>query len=130
MKLRLEGREPTHHVAGDTPAPRVENDGALLRGAEQRPSLTGSGHASFLVQLGGASLLIDPILSPRIVALPRLVAPASTFEALPTLDAVLIAHNHRDHMDAPTLSRLSADARYIVPKGLGGWFAPQRASAT
>lgn len=120
-KLRLEGREPTHHVAGDTPAPRVPNDGALLRGAE-RPALTWIGHASFLVQLGGASLLIDPILSPRIVALPRLVAPGLDFDALPTLDAVLITHNHRDHMDAPTLSRLSADARYIVPKGLGGWF--------
>ncbi len=120
-KLRLEGRDPPTVTAEDTPAPRVDNDGSSLRGAA-RPALTWLGHASFLVQLGGVSLLIDPVFSDRLVAVRRLVAPGLSWAALPKIDAVLVTHNHRDHMDAPTLARLGESVRFIVPVGLGQWF--------
>ncbi len=120
-KLRLEGRDPPTVTAEDTPAPRVDNDGSDLRGAA-RPALTWLGHASFLVQLGGVSLLIDPVFSDRLVAVRRLVAPGLSWAALPKIDAVLVTHNHRDHMDAPTLARLGESVRFIVPVGLGQWF--------
>jgi len=118
------GREETSIVAGDTPAPRVDNDGALVRDGS-RAALTWIGHATFLVQLGGRSILIDPVFSKRITVVPRLVAPGIAFDALPKIDAVLITHNHRDHMDAPTLARFGGDVHFVVPKGLGAWFRRQ-----
>jgi L-ascorbate metabolism protein UlaG (beta-lactamase superfamily) len=103
-------------------APRIENDGALLTGAT-RPGLTWIGHASFLVQLGGVSAAIDPIFSERIVAIKRLVPPGLTLGTMPKLDAVLVTHNHRDHMDAPSLEALPRDVHAIVPQGLGAFFS-------
>lgn len=120
-KLRFADRDPPTIVAPDTPAPFVDNDGVALAGAS-RSALTWIGHASFLVQLGGRSILIDPVMSDRIVAIKRLVRPGLSWASLPKIDAVLITHNHRDHMDAATLTRLGEEVRFIVPVGLGKWF--------
>lgn len=105
-----------------THAPRIENDGHAVAAAE-RSGLTWIGHASFLAQLGGLSILIDPVFSTRLFAIKRLVAPGLSLGALPKIDAVLVTHNHRDHMDGPSLEALSREVRVIVPKGLGAWFA-------
>lgn len=102
-------------------APFADNDGAALRGAT-RPALTWVGHASFLVQIGGVSALVDPIFSERILAIKRLVPPGLTRATLPTIDVVLVTHNHRDHMDAASLEALDRSVHAIVPKGLGSWF--------
>ena len=110
------------------PVPTVQNDGTAVRKASH-DALTWIGHASFLVQLGGRSALIDPVMSPRIAGLiQRNVAPGLSWQALPKIDAVLVTHNHRDHMDAPTLERLGPDPLYLVPQGLGKWF--ERAGLT
>jgi L-ascorbate metabolism protein UlaG (beta-lactamase superfamily) len=101
--------------------PTRANDGAALRTAA-RPTLTWIGHASYLVQLGGRSILTDPVLSPRIVTLARHVPPGLDWSALPRVTAVTVSHNHMDHMDAPTLRRLGPDVTYLVPSGLAGWF--------
>src|SRR5262249_1987953 len=96
-------------------------DGRALRGAP-RPALTWIGHATYLVQLGGRSILTDPILSDRIAIVRRNAPPGLSYEALPRIDVVTVSHNHLDHMDAPTLRRLGPDVQYVVPTGLGGWF--------
>lgn len=103
-------------------APRMPNDGTGLRGAS-RSGLTWIGHATFLAQLGGLSFLIDPVLSPRLFTIRRLVDPGLALEALPKIEAVLVTHNHRDHMDEPSLLAMSREAAVIVPKGLGAWFS-------
>jgi L-ascorbate metabolism protein UlaG (beta-lactamase superfamily) len=107
-------------------APRIDRSGEDLARAE-RSGLTWIGHATYLVQLGGRSIVIDPIFSKRIVAVPRLVAPGLSLDGLPKLDAILVTHNHRDHMDGPSLEALRDRTReegvtVIVPKGLGSWF--------
>ena len=82
------------------------------------------GHASVLVQLAGVNVLIDPVWSERVSPVawagPRRVsAPGVRFEDLPPIDAVLVTHNHYDHMDAPTLRRLRAAHRPRVIAPLG-----------
>ncbi|MBW2189024.1 MAG: MBL fold metallo-hydrolase [Deltaproteobacteria bacterium] len=104
------------------PVPAVSNDGKALRRATQ-DALTWIGHATFLIQLGGKSALIDPVMSQTLsTVVRRNVAPGLDWPALPKIDVVLVTHNHRDHMDAPTLKRLGSDPVYVVPRGLGRWF--------
>ncbi|MEA5098761.1 MAG: MBL fold metallo-hydrolase [Burkholderiaceae bacterium] len=107
--------------ASGVPVPFVQNDGAALRGSTDN-TLTWIGHASFLLQLGGINVLIDPVLSPALGWYRRNMPPGLDWPALPKIDFVLITHNHRDHMDAPTLKRLGPEPVYIVPQGLRSWF--------
>lgn len=69
-------------------------------------------HATTLLQLDGVNVLTDPIwgerTSPVSFAGPRRVRPPGiTFESLPRIDAVVLSHNHYDHMDAGTLQRIA-----------------------
>ena len=64
------------------------------------------GHASFLIQIGGLKLLIDPVFSDRLVLIRRLRRPGILVRALPPIDAVLLTHAHMDHLDMPSLRRI------------------------
>lgn len=82
------------------------------------------GHASFLYQIAGLNLLIDPVYSERaspfsFMGPKRVNAPGVAFDDLPTIDAVLITHNHYDHLDIETLARLHRRdrPRMIMPLG-------------
>ncbi|HTQ77960.1 MAG TPA: MBL fold metallo-hydrolase [Burkholderiales bacterium] len=121
-KLGLYGGRRSPSPRTGVAVPAVQNDGRALRAAS-KDALTWIGHASFLVQLGGASALVDPVMSPRIAGfIPRNVAPGLDWAALPKIDLVLVTHNHMDHMDGPTLRKLGPDPVYVVPRGLGYWF--------
>jgi L-ascorbate metabolism protein UlaG (beta-lactamase superfamily) len=105
------------------PVPAVDNDGRALRAAAH-DALTWVGHATYLVQLGGTSILLDPVMGMSLGGfVPRNVAPGLTWSALPPIDVVCVTHNHRDHMDAPTLKKLGRDPVFVVPKGLRRWFS-------
>jgi len=82
------------------------------------------GHASFLVQIAGRNILIDPVWSDRVspftFAGPRRVnEPGIAFDDLPPIDAVLVTHNHYDHLDGATIARLwqRFRPRLIAPLG-------------
>lgn len=71
------------------------------------------GHASLLLQAGGRNVLLDPVWSKRVSPVSfagpaRVTAPGVAFDALPRIDAVLVSHNHYDHLDVETLRRLHA----------------------
>jgi L-ascorbate metabolism protein UlaG (beta-lactamase superfamily) len=108
------------------PTPVMANDGAALRDNATRLSITWIGHASFLIQMGGRSILTDPIWSKRSGVGPlgptRLVAPGLRLIDLPPIDLVLITHNHYDHLDYPTIRWLGNRPTYLVPARLGRWF--------
>jgi L-ascorbate metabolism protein UlaG (beta-lactamase superfamily) len=79
-------------------------------------------HATTLIQMAGRNVLTDPVWSERISPLswagPRRYASAGiAFDDLPAIDAVLVSHNHFDHMDLPTLERLARrhDPVFVVP---------------
>ena len=86
--------------------------------------ITMVGHASVLIQLAGTNLLVDPVWSERASPLrwagpKRVNDPGVAFTDLPSIDAVLITHNHYDHLDMATLRRLSSAhrPRFIAPLG-------------
>lgn len=88
------------------------------------PRITMVGHATVLIQVAGLNILTDPVWSRRAgpwgVAGPRRVtAPGIAFDDLPRIDAVLISHNHYDHLDVATLCRLHRRDRpqMLMPLG-------------
>ncbi len=117
------------------PHPLVANDPEALRANEGSPTLTWVGHSTFLVQLEGRNFLTDPIFtdraSPAYFAGPKRVTPPGlALHQLPRIDAVLISHDHHDHLNARSVRGVLARARaagepdplFIVPTGLGKWF--------
>ena len=104
------------------PSPHADRPPARVSGPAWRISYVG--HASLLIQTAGLNLLVDPVWSQRASPLtfagPRRVNdPGVAFEALPPIDAVLVSHNHYDHLDVVTLSRLAAAHRPRVITPLG-----------
>jgi L-ascorbate metabolism protein UlaG (beta-lactamase superfamily) len=91
--------------------------------ASIEPEITWIGHASFLVQLNGFNILTDPIWG-HVKAGPinltkRGMKPGIKFKDLPSIDVIVISHNHSDHTDAPTLKKLAKkfDPVAYVPEG-------------
>jgi L-ascorbate metabolism protein UlaG (beta-lactamase superfamily) len=66
------------------------------------------GHSSFLIQIGGRKLLIDPVFAERLIALRRLRRPGVKIKDLPAIDLVLLSHAHMDHLNRPSLRRIVA----------------------
>ncbi|MFI0235490.1 MBL fold metallo-hydrolase [Streptomyces sp. NPDC016845] len=87
-------------------------------------AVTWAGHASWVIRIGGLTVLTDPVWSRRILGTPARITPVGVaWSALPAVDAVVISHNHYDHLDWPTLRRLPRTTPVFVPAGLGRWFA-------
>ncbi len=104
-------------------APRIEPDFERIARPTSELQLTWIGHASFLAQLANCNLLIDPVLSRKRIGLrKRHVAPGLEMDQLPEIHAVLITHEHGDHLDEWTLERLPKEAHALVPEGLGAYF--------
>jgi L-ascorbate metabolism protein UlaG (beta-lactamase superfamily) len=61
------------------------------------------GHASFFVQIGGRSVLIDPNFARWLFVLKRLRRPGLRVRDLPSIDLVLVTHAHFDHLHRPSL---------------------------
>jgi len=94
-------------------------------------TVTWIGHATLLVQMDGLNVLTDPIFSARCapVPVPRLAVryrpPPCTIDDLPHIDAVLISHNHYDHLDNKSVLQLNhrfgPHLTWFVPTGLRTW---------
>ncbi|MEH0932501.1 MBL fold metallo-hydrolase [Micromonospora sp. CPCC 205558] len=84
------------------------------------------GHASTLIEIEGRRVLLDPVWSDRcspsgLVGPRRLHEPPVGIDELPPLDAILISHDHYDHLDMATVRALLAgqSAPFLVPLGVG-----------
>ena len=89
--------------------------------------ITWMGHSSLVIEIDGARLLTDPVWGARASPLPfagpkRFHPPPARLDALPELDAVLLSHDHYDHLDRTTirrLVRLRPETRFITSLGVG-----------
>jgi L-ascorbate metabolism protein UlaG (beta-lactamase superfamily) len=79
-------------------------------------AITWLGHATVLVELSGMRLLTDPLLRPRVGHLTRRI-PEPEPPALERLDAVLVSHAHRDHLDRASLRSLPPEVPVVGPAG-------------
>lgn len=86
--------------------------------------VTWFGHSSVLLHIGGRSILIDPMFSRRsspvqFAGPERFSHPSVTVTELSHIDAVLLTHDHYDHLDKGTVKALAAKAeRFIVSRGV------------
>lgn len=116
LKWRFSGGRQSWPDLYPSPFPQARPSEAARTGV--RAILVG--HATFLLQIGGLSILTDPVWSERAspfsdIGPRRHNPPGVAFEALPRIDAVLISHNHYDHLDLPTIERLwHRDRPHIV----------------
>lgn len=93
-------------------------------------TVTWIGHATVLLQHQGINVLTDPMFSdfasPLSFAGPkRITRPALDIGALPPIHAVVISHNHYDHLDKRSIRALGNEPVYLVPLGLAEWFEDQ-----
>jgi L-ascorbate metabolism protein UlaG (beta-lactamase superfamily) len=83
------------------------------------------GHSTLIVEMEGQRVLIDPVWGQRVSPISfagpeRWYPPPLPLEELPDLNAILISHDHYDHLDYPTVIKLSQrKLQWIVPLGLG-----------
>jgi L-ascorbate metabolism protein UlaG (beta-lactamase superfamily) len=96
--------------------------------------LTWFGHSSSLVEIDGTRILIDPVWDERAapthwVGPKRFFPPTLALENLPPVHAILLSHDHYDHLGAdtvPALARLPRlrNAKWIAPLGVGTILSP------
>jgi L-ascorbate metabolism protein UlaG (beta-lactamase superfamily) len=80
--------------------------------------------STVLIQMDGINILTDPIWSDSPSPISwlgpkRVRAPGVKMEELPEIDIILISHDHRDHLDLPTLKKLLDKHYPVILVGLG-----------
>lgn len=112
-------RTPSTSIPTITPTISTTIDESDLR-------VTWLGHSTCLVQIDGQTILTDPMFSDRASPLsflgPKTFAykPSIEFKDLPAIDAVLISHDHYDHLDYKTIQKLKGITKHFyVPTGVG-----------
>ena len=125
-----EGRVPS------TPLPLVNPVSSWSKPPDSGLRVTWLGHSSLFVEIDGARILTDPVwgnrASPLTFAGPkRFHPPPAPLDALPPLDAILVSHDHYDHLDRPTIRELAKSRTatpFVTSLGVGerleGWGLP------
>ncbi len=118
---RSKGRRPS------TPLPSVRPDPAQIE-STQDPYAIWLGHGTVLVRIAGVTVLTDPVFDRRVkvvVGSTERFAPSPLArEDLPRIDAVLISHDHYDHLEMSTVIFLAnRGTKFFVPLGIGAHLA-------
>jgi L-ascorbate metabolism protein UlaG (beta-lactamase superfamily) len=87
--------------------------------------ITWLGHSTLLLEIDGYRVLVDPVWGERAspfswIGPKRFHRPPLALKDLPKLDAIVISHDHYDHLDYPTILELAkTDVKFIMPLGVG-----------
>lgn len=103
----------------------------ILNVADDTPAIYRLGHSSLLLKIAGKIILIDPMFSQRASPVsffgPKRFHPVPlNIEDFAEIDAVIISHDHYDHLDKETIKKLTTKTKqFFVPLGVGqyltGW---------
>jgi len=126
LRAALEVMSKSRFSSPDGPVPVEQVDAERFA----TPPVTGLratwfGHSSFLVELDGLRVLIDPLWSPRSSPMTwsgpkRWHGPLIGLGELPLPDAVVISHDHYDHLDHATMVAMRDwPTTFVVPLGVG-----------
>jgi N-acyl-phosphatidylethanolamine-hydrolysing phospholipase D len=89
------------------------------------------GHACYYVEFpGGLRVLFDPVFENRCspftwLGPARYTAPPCDIADIPIIDAVIISHNHYDHLSHPTITKIKEkhpNVQFFAPLGNKAWF--------
>lgn len=86
--------------------------------------ITWVGHSTLFIQIGEINILTDPVFGNLTSIFQRILPPGIEFAQLPSIDFVIISHNHRDHLDLDSIKLLNNHKKiiFLVPLGLKKWF--------
>ena len=107
------------------PLPAVNPLESWKKGADTGFRATWLGHSTVLLEIDGFRVLTDPVwgerASPLAIAGPKRFQPVPvSISQLPPLDAVIISHDHYDHLDYPTILKMAElDVPFITSLGVG-----------
>ncbi|WP_318152664.1 MBL fold metallo-hydrolase [Paenibacillus terricola] len=93
------------------------------------PKVTWFGHSAALLELDGVTLLLDPMLGRAPSPVPLIggkrysESMSGVIDSLPAIDAIIMSHDHYDHLDYGSIQRLKGKVgHFIVPLGVGSHF--------
>ena len=100
-----------------------KNDPEFLKDNREIRTLTWVRHSTLLIQYKGVNILTDPHFtqraSPVSFAGPkRYTPPGLSIDDLPTIDLILISHNHYDHLDKLSIKTITKNQPDQPPKNL------------
>jgi len=87
------------------------------------------GHAGVLIEIDGHRVMVDPMFSERASPVSfagpkRFHAPPIALDLLTGIDAVMISHDHYDHLDRAVVEHLAPlGTKFYVPLGVGAHLA-------
>lgn len=116
-----------------TPAGPVATEPVDPRRFETPPPtglrVTWLGHSTLLLEVDGHRVLVDPVWGERAFPFSwmgprRFFPPLLPLERVPALDAVVVSHDHFDHLDMPTIQAMKGwETTFVVPLGVGAHLA-------
>ena len=117
--------EKTPNRTPEVAIPVIYRQGADFSSPSDELRVTWFGHSSFLVELEGKRILVDPVWGDyaslgAVTGVKRFHAPPIALDELPTVDAVVLSHDHYDHLNEPTIKALNESVPlFVVPLGVG-----------
>lgn len=117
--------DPKRQPSKDIPVLKIDSVDIAQR-ADSITQLTWFGHSAFLLEIKGKKILIDPMFGPTPAPHPTLGKKRYSselpiqIEKLPKIDAILLSHDHYDHLDYGSIMKLKDKTReFFVPLGVG-----------
>jgi L-ascorbate metabolism protein UlaG (beta-lactamase superfamily) len=107
------------------PLPSLNPLDAWQRKPDSGLRATWLGHSTVLIEIDGVRVLTDPVWGPRaspfsLVGPKRFQPVPVTLREMPPVDAVVISHDHYDHLDYPTIRALAkTDIPFVTSLGVG-----------